>query len=169
MKTTVTAASLALLLIFAFFAEAAGAFIMVYDIYTGGPNFMKGFTMFGLGAILFLSCVTCFAVLKNLSLTEAIAQHLYTQATSNRVNPLQALFSNFSSMPIIHFSSEEEFNKHKDEVLGKSYGQNSADMKQKLEKMSVEELKNQEQQAVQNQDFELAALIIQLIQQKTNS
>jgi len=73
---------------------------------------------------------------------------------------------NITPMDEQTFSSTEEFMKHRDEILAKAFGHKPTEVKKKLADMSVEELKVEEKKAVDKQDFELAAAIVNLIEEK---
>lgn len=63
------------------------------------------------------------------------------------------------------FDNPEELIKYRDEILEKYFGKKPAGKKE-MKDMTVEELKAEEKKAVDNQDFELAAAIKSLIDEK---
>jgi hypothetical protein len=114
MKTLFFAASLALLVLFSFVGIIVGAGTMIYDLYSSGPNFMQGFTIFSLSSILFLVSVTAFIATKILTNTEIMADvmakfvaHEMKKEMSGGGNPLQQFLQNlgmgggFPGMPNI--------------------------------------------------------------------
>lgn len=101
MRTIFFALSLALLILFAAAGMVIGAGIMIYDLYSDGPNFMQGFTVFSLSSILFLVSITSFIVSKVLTNTEVIADvlsrfmaHEMKKELAAGGNPLHQLFQN---------------------------------------------------------------------------
>lgn len=177
MKTLIYALSIALLLLI----SAAGAIIglgqMVHAILTDKTNFLQAFEIFSLSTILFVVVLTSYMIAKVLTNTEIIAEvmtkFIQNEMAKNSFNPMQGIQNLLGmGMPKIitldesQFSSSEEFQKHRDELLRKAFGYNPGDVQKKLEQMSIEELKIEEKKAVDNQNFELAAAIVSLIEEK---
>lgn len=101
MKTLIFALTLALIIAFGAISSAIGVGFMIYDIYSGGNNFMQGFTIFSLGSILFLAGTTSYIVTKTLTNTEVLADVLarfieneMRKEDGSIQNPIQSLFGN---------------------------------------------------------------------------
>lgn len=152
---------------------------------------MHGFTVFTLSAILFFASTTAYIVTKILTNTDILADSMVKflehemDKEDSGVNPLQALFGkmglpgmgagsikmarmdedgNITPLGEKSFSSPEELIKHRDELLAKAFG--SKPDKKKIQDMSLEELQAEEIKAVGAQDFELAAAIRDLMEEK---
>lgn len=191
MKSLVFALTLALVVIFSFISSLVGIGIMIYDLYSGGSQFMHGFTVFSLSAILFFAATTAYIVTKILNNTDILADSMvkFLEHEMDKevpvINPIDALFGkmglpgmgagsikmasmdedgNITPLGEKTFNSHEEMVKHRDELLSKAFGFKSD--KKKIQDMSLEELQTEEIKAVDAQDFELAAAIRNLIQSK---
>ena len=170
------AMSLALLIMIAGASGIIGLGYLGYDIATGNSSrLMQDFQVFTLSSILFLVAVSSYMITKTMANTEALsdvaAKLIKREIDKGPVNPFQLLFQNMSQLPVItidqsQFSSPEEFYKHRDEILAKGFNQKPTEIKQKLEQMTIEQLQAEERKAVENQEFELAAAIVSLIQDK---
>lgn len=110
-KTLASMLFITSLLLFAFIAEIAGVYIMVHDVITGGNEFMKGFTLFSLGTLIFICTSIAYLVTKTIANTEKIANALAdlidhtldkeAQAAGGFKmpgNPLMDLFKKFPGM-----------------------------------------------------------------------
>lgn len=187
MKTILFAISLALLVLFSAISAFVGAGIMIYDLYSGGSNFMQGFNIFCLGSILFLVSVTSYMITKTLTNTEILADVMSKYIANEmakemkvNINPLQQLFGggfppgmnmgtgsiklssidkdgNITPLGEREFNNPEELLKYRNEILNKAFGAKPG--KKQIQDMSTEELKEEEKKAVDNQQFELAAAI----------
>ena len=192
MKSVFFSMLLALLILFLAISAVAGLGMMVVDFYTGGGKMMQGFEVFTLGAILFFVCSTAYIVTKILASTEVIVDTLTKfvehEISKTKINPLQSLFGGLGSMAFpgqttikigsidedgnitpldeTKFSSKDDFIKYRNSILSEAFGQKPADIKKKLEDMTIEELKEEEKKAVDKQNFELAAAIINIIEEK---
>ena len=117
------------LILFSIIAELAGLYIMIHDAVDGGGEFMKGFTLFSLGTIMFICTSIAYLVTKAIANTEKIADALAdlishtidkeAQAAGgfnpSGINPLMDLFkqfpgSNIGSTTINVSSIDEEGN-----------------------------------------------------------
>lgn len=192
MRAIFFAAFLALLILFAAASAIFGAGIMINDLYTSGSNFMQGFQIFCLGSILFLVAVTSYIITKVLNNTEILADALAKivaneiNKSMENINPLQALFGQMGNMPPgmgtikvarmdedgnitpmgeSNFSSEELM-KHRNEILAKAFGYKPENVKKKFEDMTLDELQSEEKKAVDGQQFELAAALRDLIEER---
>ena len=193
MRAIFFAALLALLILFAAVSALFGGGIMVNALYTSGPNFMQGFQIFCLGSILFLIAVTSYIVTKILTNTEFLAEVLTKMVAKEinkaegNINPLQAMFGQMGNMPPgmgtfkvarmdedgnitpigeSKFSTPEELMKHRHEILAKAFGYKPENVKKKFEDMTLAELESEEKKAVDGQQFELAAALRDLIEER---
>lgn len=192
MKSIFAALILALIVLFSGVSAIFGLGIMVYDLYSGGNEFMHGFTVFCLGAILFFTSTVAYIASKILTNTDIIADSMIKFIENEmqkevEQNPLQALFGkmglpgmgsgsikmarmdedgNITPLGEKTFGSHEEMIKHRDELLHKAFGFKSD--KKKIQDMTLEELQAEEIKAVGSQNFELAAAIRDLMNEKKN-
>jgi len=183
---------LAFLVLFSAVATLCGAVIMVYDLYSGGSNFMQGFTIFCLSSILLLVSIISYIVTKTLSNTEVLSEVLATFVANelkkeSSANPLQGIFGNMfggpgmppnittikmgkmnedGSITPLGESSTEDFIKNRDSILAKAFGFKGPEAQKKFEDMNLDELKVEEKKAVDSQQFELAAALRDLISEK---
>lgn len=167
-KSIFFALSLALIMLSSAIAGLTGIFIMGVDLYTGGDNFMHGFTVFSLGTILFFVCTTAYIATKVLTNTEVLANTMtkyieYEIGKQTVANPFQ-MFGQFSgsTMEIININRPGSM----EDMLGNIFG-HRPEVKT-MDQMSVDELKTEEKKAVDSQDFERAATIRELIEAKKN-
>lgn len=191
MKTIAGVLAIAGLLLCTIAGTITGVGIMIYDLLSGGDNFMQGFTVFSLSATLLLVTVIAYMVSKLMTASQKIADVLektlqdeMNHEHPSTFNPLEAFFrmgafpgqgtikmatidenGNFIPLGEKQFSSHEELIKHRNDILSKSF-QNAP---KKLEDMTNEELKQEEKKAVDSQNFELAACIVNLIQERTKA
>lgn len=191
MKSLFFALLLAVMVFCAGATAVVGFGIMIWDLYSGGPNFMTGFNVFFLGAILFFVSTTSYIITKVLTNTEILSD-VMSRFLANEMqkgpnqNPLQNLFSqmgfpgattsikvarmdedgNITPMSEADFDSADEMLKHRDEILSKLFGNNPIERKKKIQEMTIEELQAEEKKAVSVQDFELAAAIKNLLDEK---
>lgn len=163
-----------------------GMCMMAYQIYTGKYEFLPAYTTMALSLVLFLVTVTAYMITKVMTSTEIIAESLIKliQMDSGIApqNPLGALFGGLVNGPGTiqvskmdddgklvpfaekQFSTPEEFIKYRNELVAKALSKDGG--KKKLEDMSIEELTKEEKKAVESQDFETAAAIVSLIEEK---
>jgi hypothetical protein len=191
MKSILFALTLALVILFAGISAMFGIGIMIYNLYSSGPNFMQGFTVFCLGATLFFSGTVAYIVTKILTNTDILADSLVKliehqeQHSGPQMNPLQALFQKFGMQGmggpgIIKTSlinedgtitplEEKKFssNKERDDIIFRAF--NSKPGKKNIQDMTIQELKDEEKKAVESQNFELAAAIRDLMNEKNNN
>jgi len=189
MKSILFALTLALIVLFSGIAAIFGVGIMAYDLYSGGPNFMKGFTVFCLSTTLFFSTTVAYMITKIITNTDTIAESLirlveHVEQNQQPINPLQALLgkfgiqsmtgpgtiktSIFKSDGTITPLEEKTFNsnKERDEIILKAFS--SKPGKKSIHEMTITELKDEEKKAVDSQDFELAIAIRDLMNEKNN-
>jgi hypothetical protein len=196
MRTIIAALAIAGIILGSIVGAFTGAGIMIYDIYSDGPNFMKGFELFSLSSILLLVTVSAYMLTKVLTASEVMAnimgkylqnemvKEIEKNIANPQTNPLAAFFGmgNFPGQGTIKmatmdehgnivplgertFSSPEELIKHRNDILNNAFG----NAPKKLEDMTIEELKAEEKKAVENQEFELAACIVNLIQERAKA
>lgn len=109
----------------------------------------------------------------------------------NPINPMESIFGNMfkSNLPGLpgqitvktahldkngnlietgeeKFSSTKDFINHRNEILARAFGSTQEQHKKKFEDMDLEELRNEEKNAVDAQSFELAAALRDLINEK---
>jgi hypothetical protein len=172
MKLVMYALGLALLILLSAAGAVVGLGLMIYSLLTDKTSFLQAFEVFSLSSILFLVCIASYMIAKILTNTEVLSQVMakfIQNEMTKSINPLAGLFGGMGlGMPKIitldesQFSSPEEFHKHRDEILGKVFGNKAKN----LNDLTIDELKLEEKKAVDNQDFELAAAIISLIEEK---
>jgi hypothetical protein len=110
-KTLTSMLFITSLLLFAIISEVAGLYIMIHDVISGGNEFMKGFTLFSLGTLIFIGTSIAYLVTKTIANTEKIANALAdlidhtldkdAQAAgvfNTGPNPLMDLFKKFPGM-----------------------------------------------------------------------
>jgi len=194
MKSIFFAIMMALIILFSGITALAGVGMMVIDIATSGHNLIKGFEVFSLSMILLFVTITSYITTKILTgtdvLVDVMTRFLDNEISKSNKNPInnsiQSLFSNLGGLggfqgttsiqigkmdedgnitPMDEqtFHSTEEFMKHRDEILAKAFKNNS----KKLEDMTINELREEEKKAVNMQNFELAASIVNLINEKS--
>ena len=104
MKSLFPVISLALIIFSSLLASIFGIGIMVMDLYTGGDDFMQGFTTFCLGTILFFVCVIAYICTKindNLSAITDSMIKFFDFEMNKGASPvaLSNLFSGFTGQP----------------------------------------------------------------------
>lgn len=191
MKTIFFSLTLALIVLFAGISTIFGSAIMAYDLYSGGPNFMQGFIVFCLGATLFFSASIAYIVTKTFNNTDTISDSLIklleflNESNQPPANPLQDLFSKFGmGMPGLNGTiktsimnedgtitplGEKTFssNQERDDIIFKAMGTRPG-MKD-FKDMTIPELQAEEKKAVDSQNFEVAAAIRDLMNEKNNN
>jgi hypothetical protein len=195
MKSIFAALTLALIVLFSGISAIFGIGIMAYDLYSGGDEFMRGFTIFCMGATLFFAATVAFIVTKILTNTDVIATSMVKffeheiEKEETKINPMQAFFGrmglpemgngsikiatldedgNITPVGEKTFTSHEEMIKHRDELLANAFGYKPEKAKTKFEDMTLAELESEEKKAVDGQQFELAAAIRDLMNEKKN-
>jgi hypothetical protein len=195
MKTLAFAITLLLTVVFSIISAAVGLGIMAYDLYSGGSQFMHGFTVFSLGAILFFVSTTAYIATKILTNTDILADSMIKffehemgkEEAGLGMNPLQALFGKMGmGLPGMGAGSikmarmdedgnitplgEKTFSSHEELIKHRDELLQKAfgakPGKKDIKEMSLEELEVERQQAVDSQKFELAAAIRDLIEEK---
>jgi len=106
MKTIFFSLLLALVILFSGISAIAGASLMTYDLYSGGPNFMHGFEIFCFGSILFFTASTAYIATKILAGTDTLVDVMTSyfnneikQQQQNNENPLQNLLGGLKNIP----------------------------------------------------------------------
>lgn len=186
MRTVFYAMAIGLILISSIVGALIGLFIMGYNLFTGKHEYLPGFTTFSLSTILLLVTLSAYMLTKMMTSMEVLAESILKIiiADSNPApqNPLASLFGGLLSGPGTiqvstidektgkmipfeekEFNTPEEFVKYRNELVAKALGDN---FERKLEDMSIEELRKEEKKAVDSQDFETAAAIVSLIEEK---
>jgi len=192
---------------FSLIAEVAGVYYMIDSSINNTGEFMRGFTLFSLGAILFITTSIAYLVTKAIANTEKIAdsltklmEYFIEKDSTERVrsslfppnskNPLMDLFKDFpggqfgsttvnisaidedgnvSPLTTKSFDNIEDFFKHRDEIIAEAFGTKPKDVKKKLDEMSIEELKEKEKQAANEEQWDLAAAYRDAIWRKNKS
>lgn len=170
----------------------------IYKVWHG-QDYMESFQLFSLSAILCITSITAYIVIKILTSTELIGDilqkffelHIHKNDPKPKdpdiMNLIQGLFSgglpdvnvtgrisvssfdndgNETSLGDKSFNNQNEFIKYRNELLGKDFRFTQKDMSKKLENMSIEELKKEENKAIDTQNFELAGAIRDIIKEK---
>lgn len=179
-------------LLISFLASITGVVLISKSMINGTP-LMEGFQVFALGIIMFTVLLSGYMISKILSYTELISdtltnllEHTLKDTKNPSFNPMEALFGpgglpgsgtikmarmeeDGTITPYFEkeFNNQEEFIKHRNELLSKALGNQPDGSKKKVEDMSLDELKEEEKKAVSSQDFELAACIRDAIDEKT--
>ncbi len=201
MKNIFFALSLTVIMLFSFVAAVAGAGIMAYDAYSGGPNFTHGFNVFCLGTILFFVTISSYMITKILTSTSIIAdvmtkfiEHEMTKTVNQPENPFTKLFGGLGNNGLpgfgatgtlsissldedgtitplgeTNFTNAEDLIKNRDEILNRAFGPKSGIQKKDINDMTIDELQAEEQLAISQQDFELAAAVRDLVLEKTKN
>lgn len=167
MKSLIPVISLAFIIFSSALASIFGIGIMVMDLYTGGDDFMQGFTTFCLGTILFFVCVIAYICTKindKLSVVADSMINFFDFEISKGASPavLSNLFSGFTGQPAEIKIMGSEQNEEADKLIKLLFGQN-VKTKKTLEQMNATELEAEKAKAVDVQDFETAAKIQVLI------
>jgi hypothetical protein len=187
MRALIFAALLGLTLIFSLASAVFGVFIMFSSITNSSADLMQGFTIFCLGTILFFVTSIAYIVTKILTNTDVLTDVLTKmllreQNNAQPVNPFQALFGhggmgtikvagvdengNITPMGESQFNSTEDLLKQRNDILAKAFGWKPETSKKKFEDMTMTELESEEKKAVDGQQFELAAALRDLIEQR---
>lgn len=191
MKYIFAALTLGFVLLASLVASVTGVVIMIADLINHTDNFFQGFITFSLGTILFFVTIAAYQQVQILNNTKIIAQalaeymeHQMKMSSMGQSNPFASLFNGGFPMsgtmkmaridesgnivPFMekNFNSPEEFLKYRNELLSKAFGYKPEETEKKLEELSVDELKQKEKEASDNQNFELAAAIRDLIAKK---
>lgn len=194
MKLASAALGITFLILCSVIGIITGFGMMIYDIFVSHTGLGQDFMIFAISTTMFLTTVVAYIATKILARTDALTEVIikYFQnemlkeakqhmPSGNPFSPLMNLFQgqgfpgpgtvSISSMdengniiPLGEktFSSHEELIKHRNEILQKHFGSVNKDLKD----MSIEELHIEEKKAVAAQDFELAASIVNLIEEK---
>lgn len=173
-------------------AAITGISIMTYNIIHSGPNFFMGFEAFSLGIIMASALAILFYVTKISTMLSVMAETLSDtimflleknehESKMTQINPFKSFLDNFKGSVQIGaidqdgqikplgggaFNSVEEFLAQRDSILGNMFGIKPEEVKKKLEDMSVDELKQAENDAVKKQQFERAAACRDAISRK---
>lgn len=185
MKNIFFALILFAVILFSGIAAITGASIMVYNLYSSGPNIMTGFTIFCLGSILFLATIIAYSLSKLITNNELLTDTMikFVEHEIDKVQGPNAFGPNGG----MHFPFETRtitFNTDPTNLEAGSgsgstenfTGKNLMDVffggmkppieKKKLEDMTIEELNIEKNIAVGSQDYSKAARIRDLIQKK---
>lgn len=153
--------------------------MMVYDVYSGGNNFIQGFTVFSLGTILFFLITSAYMITRILTNTNIIADVLEkfveNEIAKTKNNPLQ----NFPGIIQISKIDEQgnispvsdstnsnpDFSRMHSEIINNLFKKPFA-TKKELEVMTLEELNKEKEEAIEKQDYERAARIRNIIDEK---
>lgn len=185
MKNIFFALILFAVILFSGLAAIAGASIMTYDLYSGGPNFMKGFTIFCLGSILFLATIISYSLSKLITNNELLTDTMI-KFVENEIDKVQAqapnAFGPNGGIPFPFGSSTMTFNidpanpESGSGITENFSSKNLMDVffggmkppveQKKLEDMTIEELEVEKLIAVKAQLYTKAAEIRDLIQKK---
>ncbi len=177
MKNIFFALILFAVILFSGIAAITGASIMVYNLYSSGPNIMTGFIIFCLGSILFLATVIAYSLSKlitnNELLTDTMIKFVEHEIDKIQVPPPNAFGPN-GGIPFPFDTRTITFNT--DSVSGDSgntgnlmdifFGSMKPPVEKKLEDMTIEELEAEKNIAVKAQQYTKAAEIRDLIQKK---
>lgn len=186
MKTALTIIMSLLTLTSSIVGTIVGLLMMTYQLYTGKYEFLPAYTTMVISLVLFIVTVIAYMITKVMTSTEIIAESLIKlvelESDNAPQNSLDALFGGLMSGPgtiqVSHinedgkmtpfeekqFSTPEEFINYRNELVVKALSKDGG--KKRLEDMSIDELKNEEKKAVDSQDFETAAAILSLIEEK---
>lgn len=194
MRTLLSIAIYGTLILFSAYMSGYGVYTMIHDI-TNGGDIGRGFMFFSLGLIIIGMSAILYsigAIVDNLKRLNEMILPLILQSKEEEEeeNPFAKILQHIKnsrggdmpdfplsgSMTIAkmnedgsytplekrEFNSPEEMRQFRDEMLKKAFSKNE----KKLEDMSVQELEVERVKAVDAQDFELAAAIRDLINQK---
>jgi hypothetical protein len=193
MKYLFAILAMGLVMLGSFAASITGIVFMVSDLVTHNGNFFQGFQIFALGTILLMATIAAYTqaqILNNTKIIgEALAEYMTHQMNKEQAGgglpnlasilgggfPMHGMLKmsrmdeNGNIVPFMEkeFNSPEEFIKYRNEILTKAFGFKPEETEKKLEEMSIEELKLKEKEASDNQKFELAAMIRDLISKKS--
>lgn len=170
MKQLFFALAIGLVLLGSFIAAATGAGIMVYDVVTGGNQFMKGFELCGIGSVLFVVCISAYIIYENQNSINNISHSLadffqYDMQREVQLRHLLQMMQMQQGGMEVHFESEEE----RDQIIANAMGLKIENAQRKIEIMTVEELNEARAQAVIDQNFEYAAALRDAIQRKKSN
>lgn len=167
MKSLIPVFSLAFLIFSSLASAVVGIVIMVLDLYTGGDNFMQGFTTFCLGSILFFVCVIAYICTKindKLStVVDSMVNFFDYEINKNKPSSIISnMFTGFGSKPPEIKIMGSENNEEADKLIKLIFGDNKI-VKKKLDEMNIIELETEKRKAIDAQEYEVAAQIRQLI------
>ncbi|MCC7514216.1 MAG: hypothetical protein IT212_05965 [Bacteroidia bacterium] len=169
--------ALGAIMLFSLGTAATGAGIMIYDAVKHGTDFMKGFELFGIGSILFIVTLSAYMIsdISNnvKTIASSLADYMESELNEEESNSPMFMFramQTFASSPQNSFESKEKFLDHRNEAivnhLVNNMGLNQENAKRKFEIMSLEELQSEKAKAEGEQNYELAAMFRDAIEEK---
>lgn len=195
MKYIFAALALAVLILSGMAAAVTGIVFMINDLVSHNGNFFQGFVIFALGIIMTAALGIAYTQAQTFNNTkiigEALAEYITHQMqkeqAGNGLPSLAQILGGGGGFPMHgmmkmsridehgnivpfmekEFNSPEEFIKYRNEILTKAFGFKPEETEKKLEEMSIEELEAKRKEAADNQQFELAAMIRDLISKKS--
>lgn len=165
MKTLFISACIIFSLVISGIGFIHGAYRMAYTLLYDKSEFFQSFEIFSLSAILLFVSITSFLIVRILANTDLLMSGLSKLMNTQRDKP------NIQAIRLSPIQMDETMDENLSKVFGTLFGHLSEKSKQtegdkKLEDMTLEELKDARNKAIEKQDYEGAAKIREIINKK---